>query len=46
MSKGLNAADRKKILQNAIAAVNKKHPGVIVDPNNLPVLDTISSRKL
>lgn len=46
MSNQLSAADRKKILQNALANINKKFPGVILDPNNLPKLDTISTRKL
>lgn len=42
MSK-LNKNDRSRILSGFINNVNKKYPGVILDPDNLPELDIVST---
>ena len=42
MSK-LNKADRTRILSSLINNINKKHPGVILDPDNIPDIESIST---
>lgn len=39
----LSKADRSRVLSSLINNINKKHPGIILDPDNLPNLDTIGT---
>lgn len=39
----LNATDRKRILTSLLNDINKKHPGIILDPDNVPEIDVINT---
>ena len=39
----LSKADRSRILSSLINNINKKNPGVILDPDNIPDIDSICS---
>lgn len=39
----LSKADRSRILSSLINNINKKNPGVILDPDNIPDIDSIST---
>lgn len=39
----LSAADRKRVLGSLINNINKKHPGIILDPDNIPEIDVIGT---
>ncbi len=43
MSKQLSSADRARARSVLMASLNKKHPGIIVDPNNIPEVEVIST---
>ena len=39
----LSKADRSRILSSLINNIKKKNPGVILDPDNIPDIDSIST---
>ena len=45
-SRGLSTAELNKVSSGVRKMLQKKYPTIVVDPNNLPNLDVISTRKL